>query len=77
MWRRTRRGLVDQACCRNTFGTFGKEQGKAPQKHAVHLAEIHYSALYRVVVQTFIRPDRAVRVYLAKAKERPAVLEPV
>ena len=34
--------------------------------------------LCRVVVQTFIRPDRAVRtvVYLAKAKERPAVLEP-
>ena len=32
-----------------------------------------------IVVQTFIRPDRAVRtvVHLAKAKERPAVLEPV
>ena len=35
------------------------------------------NTLYRVVVQTFIRPDRAVRVHLAKAKERPAVLEPV
>ena len=47
MWRRTRRGLVGQACCRNTFGTFGKEQGKAPQKHAVHLAwaEIHCTEL--------------------------------
>ena len=47
------------------------------EARSVHLAEIH--CMYRVVVQTFIRPDCTVRavVHLAKAKERPAVLEPV